>query len=323
VFDQLTGPARRAVLLAFREAKRCQHDFLGTEHLLFGLLCDTSSPVVGLLRNLQRSPEAILARVEQRLHRAETGAALERFPLSPAVKRVLDGAAQEAGLLGHLLTGPEHLLLGLLREPMCEAAQVLAEFDVDAAAVRRLAAQLPPAEALDHLVREEARLAFPPASAEPTPEALQALAAVAAVQVEETPAPANLAKPSPLALSEGHPRSSNPDLIQHAAELEGQLRATQLLLGGVLGFYLGHLLGGWEFGVLLGLGGLAVAALRSSALGAWMGFIGGVMVPMFAPDFDDTWNGARLLVGCAGALLGSFLGDFWRRLLAKKAPGDE
>jgi hypothetical protein len=111
------------------------------------------------------------------------------------------------------------------------------------------------------------------------------------------------------------------ELILYVVNVENQLRLTQLVLGGVLGFYLGHLLGGWEFGVLLALGGLAVAAVRSSLLGAWMGFIGGIMlVPLFAPAFDDTWSGSRLLIGAVGALLGSFLGDFWRRVAKPERP---
>src|SRR5947209_878309 len=100
VFEQFNGPARRALRLAFREARRRQHDFLGTEHLLFGLLCDHGSPSVAALRGLMQTPETIQARLEDVLHAEETGAALDQFPLSPAVQRALSFAGEEAAQFG-------------------------------------------------------------------------------------------------------------------------------------------------------------------------------------------------------------------------------
>src|SRR4051812_31382642 len=102
------------MLLAFRKARRCQHDFLGTEHVLFGLLCDSAGPSAQLLRALRTPPESVLGQVQELMLDDETTAALERFPLSPAVRRAFATAGQEAQQLGQQLIGPEHLLLGLL-----------------------------------------------------------------------------------------------------------------------------------------------------------------------------------------------------------------
>src|SRR5438128_8402603 len=115
VFSRFTATARRVMQRAFREAKRWQHDFVGTEHLLYGLLCDADGPAVVLLRSLDAGPELMLQKVELSLQRHDGGMAMEQFPLSPASRRAFQAAFDEATRFRHQLIGPEHILLGLLR----------------------------------------------------------------------------------------------------------------------------------------------------------------------------------------------------------------
>src|SRR5258708_6341251 len=106
---------------AFREAKRWQPEFLGPGHPPFRLLCDADGSAVTLLHILNARPELMLQKVELSLQRHEAGMAMEQFPLSPAVRRAIRSAADEAAQAQHQVIGPEHLLLGLLRETDGEA----------------------------------------------------------------------------------------------------------------------------------------------------------------------------------------------------------
>ena len=114
MFARLNAASRRAMLAAFREAQRCQHDFVGTEHLLYGLLRETDGPVAHLLRSAGGDTALLLAKVEVALRRHGEGDELQQFPLSPALKRALAQAESEAASFRHELVGPYHLLLGLL-----------------------------------------------------------------------------------------------------------------------------------------------------------------------------------------------------------------
>jgi ATP-dependent Clp protease ATP-binding subunit ClpC len=311
------------MLLAFREARRCQNDFLGTEHVLFGLLCESSGPVATLLRSLGALPEQVQGRVQEMILDDQATAALERFPLSPAVRRAIEHAGQEAAQLGQSLIGPEHLLLGLLREDGSQAAQVLADCNVTLTAIRPYLAQLSPAEQPDHLLLPGTRThALQPAEADPTAESLQALVATM------VPAQATESEGGGDVLVVGGTPRQPRELVRYVAAVESQLRMTQLVFGGMLGFALGYAMSGLECGALLGLGGLAVAALRSSLMGTLVGLGCGLMLsPLAGHEFDDRWHGSRLLLGLIGALLGSFLGDFWRRPVARlteeSPPGDD
>lgn len=315
LFDRMNGPARRAVQVAFREARRREHDFVGTQHLLFGLLCDEAGPAGTAVRSLGQVPALVLAALEEVLHDQEPGAALDQFPLSPAVQRALGYAAEEAARLGQALVGPEHLLLAILREPDTQAAMVLARFSIALEPARRAVGERPASEKHEFLLQAGARTVPPPP--EPTLDELEALVAPL---VPRTP-------PTSEADEEGQTHvngeAATPDIavpaleetLRHAAAVERQLRRTQLLLGGVLGFYFGHVLGGWQLGALAALGGICLALLRSSFAGAWMGFMAGFFfLPSFLHDGDERLaSRSRLIFGVLGALLGSFLGDFWRR----------
>jgi hypothetical protein len=320
LFDRYNGPARRALQLAFREARRRQHDFLGTEHLLYGLLCDHGGPSAAALRRLMQTPEDIQHRVEEILHEEETGAALERFPLSPAVQRALQCAADEASQAGQSIIGPEHLLLGLLHEHDSQAALVLNQFGLNLEDLRRAVRAAPASEKQEHLLQATARQ--PPGGPDPTPQELLLLVAPMVPLEPDTAAAVN-GQP---ATEEAHaPDIAAPglaDAMRHAEAVENQLRKTQLILGASLGFYFGQALNGWQLGVLGALAGACLALLRSSFAGAWMGFMAGcVLLPGFLNDGDDRISlKARFLLGFLGAVLGSFLGDFWR---SRQPPANE
>jgi hypothetical protein len=322
VFDRFNGQARRAMLLAFREARRCQHDFLGTEHVLFGLLCDSAGPVVQLVRALGTPPEAVLGQVQELLLDDETTAALERFPLSPAVRRAFEVAGQEAQQLGQQLIGPEHLLLGLLSEQSSEAAIVLGGFGISAASARRQLTQMSPAEKVDHLVQpngKSAAMTANPLLPEPDAAALATLVA-AQVVVDRMGSGGGEVATDVAAPTRG-------ELSRQMRVIETQLRITQLALGSVLGFCVGCLMEDARHALLFAMAGFVLAALRSSWLGAMVGLIAGLMLSTLAPDFDDRFEGTRMLFALCGALAGSLLGNFWRRPLSRlgsdPAPSDE
>jgi hypothetical protein len=320
LFERFNGPARRALQLAFREARRRQHDFLGTEHLLFGLLCDHSSSAGAVLRGLTQPSETLQARLEELLHDEPTGAALEQFPLSPAAQRALRFAAEEAAQLGRTVVGPEHLLLALLREPETQAALILSQAGLQLDDARRAARELPASEKQEFLLQATNR----PPSGGPDPTAEELLALIGPTV---PPAPSQIAEPAAARAAQV------PDIVapalqettRQAAEIENQLRKTQLVLGAAFGFYLGQAAAGWQLGVLAALAGVCLALLRSSFAGAWMGFIAGSMLMTGqAHEVDDRFSiRGRLVLGVIGALLGSFLGDFWRSKPRVDLPRDQ
>ena len=313
MFDRFNGLARRAMLLAFREARRCQHDFLGTEHVLFGLLCDSAGPAAQLLHALGTPPESVLGQVQELMLEDETTAALERFPLSPAVRRAFDVAALEAQQHGHQMTGPEHLLLGLLHEPSSEAALVLAHFGITLANARQQVALMPPAEKADHLVQPGVKptaLTAGAMDANPDATALDTLVAEQVITKRNVHEPAN-------ALAADLTSPPRAELARRVRLIDAQLRITQLALGTVLGFALGSLMDDARHAILFAMAGFTIAAVRSSILGTGAGFVAGLMLPTIVPDFNDHFEGSRLLLAILGALTGSLLGNFWRRPLAR------
>jgi ATP-dependent Clp protease ATP-binding subunit ClpC len=314
VFDRFNGAARRAMLLAFRQARRCQHDFLGTEHVLFGLLCDSAGPAAHLLRALGTPPETLLGQIQELMLDDETTTALERFPLSPAVRRAFERAAEEAQQLGQQLVGPEHLLLGLLHEAGSEAAVILGGCGITLALARQKLLEISPAEKHDHLLQPEAAaLAIQPAESDPSATALETYVAPSVV-VERSKQTADA---NGLAVDDAAPPPAG--LPQQLRAAESQLRMTQLALGTLLGFCLGIAIDDLKHALLYAMGGFAVAVFRSSFVGACAGAIGGLWLPSITGrDFgDERTHAGRIILAVLGALLGSLLGDFWRLPLAR------
>lgn len=127
MYERFTDRARRVILLASDEARRFRHEYIGTEHLLLGLIGEGSGIGANVLRNLDVDLAAVRRQVERIVQHGpdEDAAVAGRLPHTPRAKKVIDYAIEGARALGHNFVGTEHLLLGLLREGEGVAAQVL------------------------------------------------------------------------------------------------------------------------------------------------------------------------------------------------------
>jgi len=130
MFDKFTDRARKIIALAQKEAERFRHDYIGTEHLLLGLVKEGSGVAVTALNNLSVDVEKVRREVEKLVVTSDKAAPSGPLPFTPQAKRVLELASEEARALGHPYIGTEHILLGLLSEQDSVAAQVLINLDL-------------------------------------------------------------------------------------------------------------------------------------------------------------------------------------------------
>jgi ATP-dependent Clp protease ATP-binding subunit ClpC len=129
--DRLTKKARRVLTNAQEEAERLRHDYIGTEHLLLGLIYDEDGGTVSILHRMDILPEDVRHAVERTVGRGSRSYMLSRQTLSPQTKHVIELAFDEARRLGHTYIGTEHLLLALLRDSQGTAVGVLRSLGVD------------------------------------------------------------------------------------------------------------------------------------------------------------------------------------------------
>jgi ATP-dependent Clp protease ATP-binding subunit ClpC len=134
VLERFTEPARRAVVHAQDEARALQHGYIGTEHLLLGLLRDESGATRSL-ESLGVSLEALRARVVRVIGRGDEPA-VGQIPFTPRGRRVLELSLSEAVARSDSDIGPEHILLALVRVDDGEAARILLDRGVDAQRIR-------------------------------------------------------------------------------------------------------------------------------------------------------------------------------------------
>jgi ATP-dependent Clp protease ATP-binding subunit ClpC len=125
MFDRFTDRARRVMGLARQEAQRFNHEYIGTEHILLGLIQEGSGVAANVLRNLDIDLDKIRREVEKIVQSGPSMVTMGQLPFTPRAKKVLELAVEEASNLGHNYIGTEHLLLGLIRENEGVAAQVL------------------------------------------------------------------------------------------------------------------------------------------------------------------------------------------------------
>ena len=135
MFERFTDRARRVVVLAQEEARVLGHNYIGTEHILLGLLAEGQGVAARVLEQLGISAEAVRAKVESIIGK---GGAVPsgHIPFTPRSKKVLELSLREALKLGHNYIGTEHILLGLIREGEGVAAQVLVTLGADLHVVR-------------------------------------------------------------------------------------------------------------------------------------------------------------------------------------------
>src|SRR5205814_9105652 len=117
--------ARKVMQLANQEAQRFNHEYIGTEHLLLGLVKEGSGVAANVLKNLDIDLRKIRLEVEKIVQSGPDMVTIGKLPQTPKAKKVLEYAMEEARNLNHNYVGTEHLLLGLLREQEGVAAQVL------------------------------------------------------------------------------------------------------------------------------------------------------------------------------------------------------
>ncbi|NIA22426.1 MAG: AAA family ATPase, partial [Anaerolineaceae bacterium] len=125
MFERFTDRARKVTALAQQEAQRFNHEYVGTEHLLLGLVKEGSGVAANCLKNMGTDLKKIRIEVEKIVKSGPQMVTMGKLPQTPRAKKVIEFAIEEARMLGHNYVGTEHLLLGLLREQDGVAAQVL------------------------------------------------------------------------------------------------------------------------------------------------------------------------------------------------------
>ena len=136
MFNRFTERARKVLVLAKEEARRFSHDYIGTEHILLGLIREGEGVACAVLQNLGVDLERLKVEIEKLISPGSVAQVLGDIPFTPRAKKILELAAEEARSLGHNYIGTEHILLGLIREGEGLAAQVLFSFGVDLRKVR-------------------------------------------------------------------------------------------------------------------------------------------------------------------------------------------
>jgi len=141
MFERFTDRARRVVVLAQEEARMLNHNYIGTEHLLLGLIHEGDGVAAKALESLNISLGAVREQVQEIIGKGQQ-APSGHIPFTPRAKKVLELSLREALQLGHNYIGTEHILLGLIREGEGVAAQVLVKLGADLGRVRQQVIQL-------------------------------------------------------------------------------------------------------------------------------------------------------------------------------------
>lgn len=149
MFERLTDRARRAVVLAQEEARMLQHNYIGTEHFLLGLIHEGQGVAAKVLADLSVDVEKVRNDVREIIGMGQQ-APSGHIPFTPRAKKILELALREALQLGHNYVGTEHLLLGIIREGEGVGAQVLVKRGLDLAVLQVLADQLEAEKPVDN-----------------------------------------------------------------------------------------------------------------------------------------------------------------------------
>ncbi|MBK8268973.1 MAG: ATP-dependent Clp protease ATP-binding subunit [Planctomycetes bacterium] len=136
MFERFTDRARKVMALANQEAQRFNHEYIGTEHILLGLVKEGSGVGANVLKNLEVDLRKVRLEVEKLVKSGPDMVTMGKLPQTPRAKKVIEYAIEEARNLNHNYVGTEHLLLGLLREQDGVAAQVLMNLGIKLEEVR-------------------------------------------------------------------------------------------------------------------------------------------------------------------------------------------
>jgi hypothetical protein len=313
LYEGFTGQARRAVHLAHQEALRFQNDHLGTVHLLLGVLREGSPGVARLLAAHGTDPETVCQAVESDIAPDASPPEGEQLPLTPAVKRILEYAREEAALLHHSSVGPEHLLLAVLREPESQAVELLAPLGLTLPALRETTRGLPEPENRDWLLR-------PPASGtraagDPSARDLESVVTPDPLPGRPSAGPAGPSESSPTAQRglQHLARRQREDLEGQLVIVRFQLRVLQVFIAIACGTVL-TLLARGPSGVVVGLGsGVLLALVRNTWLAALIGFGAGLLSVHLNVSDPSRFLG-DIIAGLIGLLIGAGSSDWgWMR----------
>jgi len=142
MFNRFTERARKVILLAKEEAKRFNHDYIGTEHILLGLVREGEGVAAVVLQKMGLSLQQIRLEIEKIVKPGPSTVISGDIPFTPKAKKAIELSGEEARSLGHNYIGTEHILLGLIREGEGVASQVLMNMGVDLDKVRRETVEL-------------------------------------------------------------------------------------------------------------------------------------------------------------------------------------
>jgi len=131
MFNRFTERARKVLVLAKEEARRFNHDYIGTEHVLLGLIREGEGVACAVLQNLGINLDMVRKELERLIAAGSVASVLGDIPFTPRAKKALELAAEEARFLGHNYIGTEHILLGLIREGEGLASQVIFSVGID------------------------------------------------------------------------------------------------------------------------------------------------------------------------------------------------
>lgn len=136
MFNRFTERARKVIILAKEEARRFNHDYIGTEHILLGLIREGEGVAAAVLEKMGLDLQTIRLEVEKVVQPGPSTQILGDIPFTPRAKKALELAAEEARALGHNYIGTEHILLGIIKEGESVASQVLLNLGLDLERVR-------------------------------------------------------------------------------------------------------------------------------------------------------------------------------------------
>ncbi len=142
MFERFTDRARKVMALANQEAQRFNHDFIGTEHILLGLVKEGSGVGATVLKNLDVDIKRLRLEVEKKVKSGPDMVTMGKLPQTPRAKKVIEYAIEEARALNHNYVGTEHILLGLLREQGSVAFNALTNLGLKLSTVRNDIARL-------------------------------------------------------------------------------------------------------------------------------------------------------------------------------------
>jgi ATP-dependent Clp protease ATP-binding subunit ClpC len=152
MFERYTGQSRRILWAAYQESQWLNHDYVGTEHILLGLLSEELPAIFNLFQAAFQDVAKLRLQIEESCSPGSDTHVPARPPLTPRARKCLEHAAQQAAAFRQTYVAPEHLLLGLMMEAESNAVAILQNAGLNVEDLRELTRNLPASENRDHMV---------------------------------------------------------------------------------------------------------------------------------------------------------------------------